>query len=309
MSTSVAREYRPADRALALAAFAQRHLPRGKGAVPRLLGRAVGHQPRFLVTRHGARLVMAASAWDVYATMALHGNSWDYHDFEWCLNGIAGAGVFYDIGANIGYFSVEMAAELGEAVRVISFEPQADLAASIAESARLNDLGNLKVIAAIVGDQARQAQLYLAPATIHASAVADSGRGGTGMVETRMVTVDELVGSAAIPPPDMVKMDVEGSEHLVFRGAYHTFRTHVPHIFLEYLASYDPSRRIRGQVEQLLADCPGLELFGHTGMEAGSGRPQAWFRIRSDADWGLCDSLFLKSPGRPVVHPDVFEPY
>jgi len=42
MKTSVTGEYRAVDRALALAAFAQRRLPRGKGVVPRLLGRAVG---------------------------------------------------------------------------------------------------------------------------------------------------------------------------------------------------------------------------------------------------------------------------
>src|ERR1035441_2318200 len=93
-------EYRPAGRALAMAAFTQRHLPRGKGAVPRFLGKAVGHKPTFLVTRHGAHLAMASNAWDVYATIALHGGSWDYHDFEWCVNGTPNSGVFYDIGAN-----------------------------------------------------------------------------------------------------------------------------------------------------------------------------------------------------------------
>ena len=40
------------------------------------------------------------------------------------MNGIPNSGVFYDIGANVGYFSVEMAMKLGDAVKVVAFEPQ-----------------------------------------------------------------------------------------------------------------------------------------------------------------------------------------
>ena len=43
-----------------------------------------------------------------------------------------------------------------------------------------------------------------------------------------MIAIDDLVEAAEIPPPDMVKMDVEGSEHLVFQGAHRTFRAHPP---------------------------------------------------------------------------------
>jgi FkbM family methyltransferase len=307
MSAQGTDEYRRADRALAVAAFAQKHLPRGKGAVPRWLGKTIGRHPRFLVTRHGAHLAMASIAWDVYATMALNGGSWDYHDFEWCVNGLPDAGVFYDIGANVGYFSVEMAIRL-VGVQVVAFEPQAELAAIITQSASLNRMENVRVVHAMVGNSARQAELYLAPASIHASAVADSGRRSVATVQARMVTVDDLVEAADIPPPDLVKMDVEGSEHLVFVGAARTFRTHRPHIFLEYIADYDPERRVRRQVERLVGDCPDLELFGHAAGGKTSGRPYGWFRIGSEADWLLCDSLFLKNPSRPVRDAGVFEP-
>lgn len=308
MGTQVADKYRSADRALALAAFAQRRLPRGKGMVPRWLGKAVGRKPRFLVTRHGAHLVMASSAWDVYATMALHDGTWDYHDFEWCMNGIPNSGVFYDIGANVGYFSVEMAMKLGDAVKVVAFEPQADLAAAITNSTTLNGMDNVKVVQAMVGDTVRQAELYLAPASIHASAVADSGRPNIGTVQTPMVTVDDLVEAAEIPPPNMVKMDVEGSEHLVFQGAHRTFRTHLPHMFLEYIAEFDRRLRVRHQVEQLVGDCLDLELFGHAANNKTSGRPYPWFRMRSEADWQRIDGLFLKNAERPVRDARVFEP-
>lgn len=308
MATHQTDEYTETGGLFAVAAIAQRRLPRGKGAVPRWLGRVLGRKQRFLVTRHGAHLVMASSAWDVYATMRNAGGSWDYHDFEWCVTGVPDAGVFFDVGANVGYFSVEMAMKLGDNVTVVAFEPQVALAVAITNSATLNSMHNIKVVQAMVGDVTQRAQLYLAPASIHASAVADSGRPSVGAVETQMVTIDDLVEAAEIPPPDMVKIDVEGSEHLVFQGAHRTFRAHLPHIFLEYLSEFDNDMRVRHQVEQLLRDCSDLELFGHASSDKSSGRANAWFRMRSEADWKLIDSLFVKNTERPVRDARHFEP-
>ena len=241
--------------------------------------------------------------------MAQHYNSWDYHDFEWCVNGMPESGVFYDIGANVGYFSVEMAVHLGNAIRVVAFEPQQLLADAIIASTMLNHMDKaIKVVRAMVGDAPGQSELYLAPASIHASAVEDSGRPCVGTVEAQMVTIDGLVETAEIPPPDMVKIDVEGSEHLVFQGAHRTFRTHMPHIFVEYIADFDLKQRIRDEVEQLIEDCLYLELFGHASRSKESGRQYAWFRMHTETDWPLVDSLFLKNANRPVRNPLVFEP-
>ena len=110
-----------------------------------------------------------------------------------------------------------------------------------------------------------------------------------------MIAIDDLVKAAEIPPPDMVKMDVEGSEHLVFQGAHRTFRAHLPHILLEYHAGDDPGMRIRHQVEQLIGDCSELELFGHAANDKASGRPYSWFWMRSEENWQVIDSLFLRT--------------
>src|SRR5215469_14317131 len=96
MNAQVSSGYRPVGPIFAVAALAQKHLPRGKGAVPRYVGKVAGRKPTFLVTRHGARLAMSPKAWDIYATIALNGGSWDYHDFRWCITGVPESGVFYD---------------------------------------------------------------------------------------------------------------------------------------------------------------------------------------------------------------------
>lgn len=304
MIPQTSNQYRDVGRALRITAMAQRYLPRGKGAAPRWIGKLLGKRPRYLVTKHGARLVMAPDAWDVYSTMALNNGSWDYDDFATCVNGTPEAGVFYDIGANVGYFSVEMAHLCGPSVKVVAFEPQSRLVEAIQASAELNGLDNLETFCAMVGDRARQATLHLARATIHASALADSGRKSVGTVPVQMVTIDELVGGKKVPPPDMVKIDVEGGEHLVLEGARNTFRQFRPHIFLEYLEWADKDLRVRAEVNLLLGDRAEYELFGYS---SSADRSPPWFRIGNGGEWSAVDGLFLKNTRRPVRKSESFE--
>jgi hypothetical protein len=157
---SIEGHYREAKTLLAFAALCQRRLPRGKGALPRWIGARTAKRKYYIRTRHGAKLAMEPGSWDVYATMRLNGGAWDYHDFGVCLAGMSGSHVFYDVGANVGYYSIEMAAKLGPSAKIIAFEPQPDLAQAIATSARLNGMDNINVINAAVGDSTREAQLF-----------------------------------------------------------------------------------------------------------------------------------------------------
>ena len=54
----------------------------------------------------------------------------------------------------------------------------------------------------------------------------------SGDVEVRTETLDDLVSSGQVPPPDFVKMDVEGAEHDVLTGAVSVLQKHKPVILL-----------------------------------------------------------------------------
>lgn len=290
---------------LSLSALLQRYLPRGRGAVPRWLGKTFARdEEAFLTTRHGAKLVLSSDCYDVYATMRLYGNAWDYLDFQICHGCTVDGGSFYDIGANVGYMSVEMAAVSGGGVNIVAFEPQTRLAHAIKHSARLNGFTNLQVFDALVGDRSHEAQLFLAPASTHASGVLDSGRPSIGTVPKEMVAIDDLVACGSIPAPTSVKMDVEGSEHLVFRGATRTFREARPHIFLEYFWHWDPGARIRDEVEALLRSVSDYELYGYLKAKF----DHTLFRMRSAEDWQIVHGLVLRNRTRPIRSPELFEP-
>jgi len=286
----------------------QKALPRGKAAIPRYIGKILGSPlSKYMITRHGARLVLCPSSYDVYATMRRGGNAWDYHDFEICRAGLPDGGIFYEIGANVGYFAVEQAG-LDPSGKVYAFEPQSGLAHAIAASARSNGFSNLSVFHVLVGDRTGTATLYLAPGTIHASAVPDSGRPVRDMQEMAMVALDDLVASGRIAAPDMVKMDVEGSEALVFQGAGTCLRAAKPNIFLEYMAEFDVAGRIRHEIEKLVRDVPQYRLLASPRKNSPKQHGHALFAMMHEGDWDEADGIYLLNTERPVRDAAFFPP-
>lgn len=292
---------READSLLRAASVLSRTLPRGKGAMVRTLGKILlAPNKRFMTTRHGAKLVLSPDSLDVYATMSQRQNAWDYHDFEVCFDSAPDGSVFYDVGANVGYFSIEMQARTGGAVRTIPFEPNDSLAAAIEQSARLNGNSRLTVVRALVGDRDGEAPMFVARATIHSSAVGDSNRAYKKIVQKRMVTIDALVQAGSIPPPDVLKLDIEGSEHLALRGAAHTIRVCKPHLFLEYHVRDDPGGRIWAEIQALLCDCSEYELYCSPQLNLRRNFPARFFRYSAPDDLEITDNLFLHNRTRPL---------
>jgi FkbM family methyltransferase len=175
-----------------------------------------------------------------------------------CLAVLRPGDVFYDIGANVGFIGVEIARKIPSA-SVIAFEPQATLAHTIALSAQLNNLCNLKVCELMIGEKVGQGRLFLPAHCIHASAVPRE----PDATETvcPITTLDEEVCNHRLPPPNVIKLDVEGSELAVFRGARQVLAKHRPWIVFE---ADDNMRRFnytRDDIRKYLQEIAGYRLF------------------------------------------------
>ena len=127
--------------------------------------------------------------------------------------------VFVDVGANVGYFSLLAARAVGPTGRVVAIEAVSEIAEAARANADRNDLGNIEVIEAAASDAVGEVELMLAQhpggATIPADDVPPDL---TGRRTVRTVTLDGLVASGDVPPPSMVKIDVEGAEFPVLDG-------------------------------------------------------------------------------------------
>lgn len=129
--------------------------------------------------------------------------------------------VFYDVGANAGYFSLVGAKAVGKDGNVVAFDPHPHNAHTIGEQIRLNDLGaNCVVEPFAIADRSGQCQFVLAfpnaNAHIHdinAPHVTDNGN----TIDVPMETLDNYV--ATHPWPTLIKMDIEGAEVAALAGA------------------------------------------------------------------------------------------
>lgn len=143
-------------------------------------------------------------------------------------------GVFYDIGANVGFFSVIGARLVGEKGSVIAFEPVPENAAAVRHNCELNGFSQVQVWEAAVSDSSGAGELQLAHFSGGASlAIVAPPPDMKGTLRVKLVTIDELVAHKQIAPPSLVKIDVEGAEIHVLRGMQSTIESYRPIIFLE----------------------------------------------------------------------------
>jgi FkbM family methyltransferase len=142
--------------------------------------------------------------------------------------------VFYDLGANIGFFSLLAAKLVGPSGGVVAFEPDPEIAARLRENASRNNFSWITVeqkavwSAASVVTFSRMDPL-VSPDRGQGHVSAEAGVANSIRVEA--ISLDTY--SSGHPPPQFIKCDVEGAEVEVFRGAGRLLRENRPGILCE----------------------------------------------------------------------------
>jgi FkbM family methyltransferase len=198
--------------------------------------------------------------------------------------------VFYDIGANVGFFSLLAARLVGPGGYVCAFEPHPRNAATVAANAALNAMPHLRVFEVAVGAFARRDELLMTEwdggATLSGLPLGPSAPVARAAVE--VVPLDEFVPAHGLPLPTFVKIDVEGAEVEVIDGMVRTIEQSRPVLLYEvddgdegvFRRRWDElDRRVRGlgyDVTRLENAYPGLKWYvGHSiAMPDGCGAAQ-----------------------------------
>jgi len=149
--------------------------------------------------------------------------------------------VVWDIGGNVGVFSFAAAARVGPTGRVLTFEPDLWSVRLLRRSADLNRdrAAPVHILPVAVSESLSLEWLHIPERSRAASHLATTGDGAgaaiTGAIRERhLVPVINLDWVAAQqPPPDILKIDVDGAELGVLRGASHLLRTRRPVILTE----------------------------------------------------------------------------
>ena len=127
--------------------------------------------------------------------------------------------VFVDVGANEGYFAV-LAARACPGARVLAIEPQSRLQEVLRRNLERNGLRNVQVERVALGEAGGETELYLHPSTnTGASGEQRRRRLGWRREAVPSVPLDELAARRGIAAIRLMKVDCEGAEARVVRGA------------------------------------------------------------------------------------------
>jgi FkbM family methyltransferase len=132
-------------------------------------------------------------------------------------------GVFVDVGASVGLFSLLGARKVGPSGRVFSFEPSVRDFKRLAEHLELNRLDNVKATRLAIADSIGSATLTIA-SEAHSghntigSAFGHQGIEAIGAERVRTTTLDHFLDCHQVNRLDLVKLDIEGSELKALSG-------------------------------------------------------------------------------------------
>jgi FkbM family methyltransferase len=143
--------------------------------------------------------------------------------------------IFVDVGANVGYYTRFASDRVGSTGIVLAYEPNPTAFRLL----RMNteQLSNTAIFQKALSDQKGEAIFYIRRHGEMSSLDADA--------DARPIRVDVStldVELAAYPRVDFIKIDVEGFELEVLRGAIDTLSVHQPIVYFEFIQAFAEER-------------------------------------------------------------------
>jgi FkbM family methyltransferase len=134
-----------------------------------------------------------------------------------------GMDVFWDIGANKGALSYEMAASLPRC-RIVAVEPQRCMTSLLQENLETLARGRHEVFAVGIGEIPGTFELVIAPENRGCASLTTAKRDGSLVEHVAIVTADTVRRQSRYGWPTVVKIDVEGAEAAVIRSLRPAFK-------------------------------------------------------------------------------------
>ena len=130
------------------------------------------------------------------------------------------AKIIFDVGANFGIYSLAALASQPDAV-VHAFEPTPEIANHLRQTAELNRLKKLFVHEVAVSHRNGQGILHRlgGVGTNEGMNYISASTGQAGGERVQTICLDDFCHQRDIASVDLLKLDVQGHEHLVLRGA------------------------------------------------------------------------------------------
>ena len=214
------------------------------------------HWP-FSTGRHAPRLLQAAAEpmvqiWyqvephikmrldptDLVASMILESGEYEPVSVGMVSEHLGAGATFIDVGADIGYYSLKAAPLVGPTGHVIAVEPNPEALGRLQVNLAASGAGVVAVAPVACSDTEGTLQLYVAPdANAGETSLSKANASQVGAVtrtyQVRARPLDDIVRESGVTRVDAIKVDVEGAEYLVLKGAEQTLDRFHPMLLIE----------------------------------------------------------------------------
>lgn len=150
-----------------------------------------------------------------------------------------------DVGAYVGMFTVKASDAVGQSGRVIGIEPCPETFKTLRQNSK--HCHNVRLVKKAIMSQTGRGKLYYSKSAAANSMVTQWGK----YVEVDTITLDELVKSLGLGKVDFIKMDAEGAELDVLKGATGTLKRGTRLVIAAYHTTEDGKREINAVANYL----------------------------------------------------------
>ncbi len=181
-------------------------------------------------------------------------------DFDMVMNIVDGCSTVFDIGANIGWYSLNIAKRIKSA-KVLSFEPVPKTFNYLKRNVELNQINNIEIFNFGFSYEEKEIEFYYYnEGSGNASFANLSDAENIQKIKCMVKKLDNFVFENDYSV-DFLKCDVEGAELLVFKGGIETIKRDKPIIFTEMLRKWSAKFNYHpNEIIKLLAD-EGYRIF------------------------------------------------
>jgi FkbM family methyltransferase len=189
------------------------------------------------------------------------------HSTHWVHELVKPGMIVADVGANFGYYTVQLSRLVGSTGLVHAFEPSTAFRQRLLDHLKRNRCSNVTVSEFGLSDRTETLQLYVGAdtATLH---WCDDRKRPVSEETVPLMTLDEYAEEVNLPHLDFIKVDIDGHEPRFLSGATQTIQRFRPIMLIEFAQLYLP--KVGSDAEKLAEQ---LNKLGYILLSERTGQP------------------------------------
>lgn len=189
--------------------------------------------------------------------------TYEFDELNFVEEFLVAGDTFVDVGANLGLYSLVAARKVGPSGQVVAFEPSDRALEKLRKN--IQPFSQIECVNKALGSQIGSGHLKLPKEGLGSSHLSEQESNNSQVVE--ISTLDLELKSRSRLKPRLIKIDVEGFEAEVLKGARQCLAEHRPHVLVEFNPNVLDSRGINKSywLSEVVAPFRKIQYFGARG--------------------------------------------